>query len=138
MATIAWKKIYETGIVALDDEHRKLVAEVNRLYEAIRDKRGHEVLRDILAMLEKYIVEHFQHEECLLEKYGFKGLDDHRQKHQDLGQAVEEIKVRITSGTEDLANELFRFLKDWVLHHIVEEDKKYGSYLESRAGRFCT
>ena len=44
MAVIACKAIYETNIVALDNEHRKLIVEINRLYEAIREKRGAEVL----------------------------------------------------------------------------------------------
>lgn len=48
MAIIAWKKIYETGMIVLGNEHRALVNEVNRFYEAIRVKRGEEVLGGIL------------------------------------------------------------------------------------------
>ena len=136
MAIIAWREVYETGIVALDNEHKALVAEVNRLYEAIRDKHGDEVLSEILTMLDKYTIEHFQHEERLMEQYGFPGLEEHRQKHQELCESVEGMKARVTSGTQELAQELFRFLKEWVLHHIVEVDKKYGPYIEARAGRF--
>ncbi len=84
MAVIAWKEIYETGIIALDNEHRALVAEVNRLYEAIRDKRGEEVLGDILTMLESYTVDHFQHEEKLMAEYHFPGLEEHQKVHQEL------------------------------------------------------
>lgn len=136
MAVIAWKEIYETGIVAFDDEHRALVAEVNRLYEAIRGKRGEEVLSDILAMLEAYTVDHFQHEEKLMAEYHFPGLEEHQKVHQELIEAVQEIKGRAVSGTEELARELLKFLRVWVLEHIVEVDKKYGSFLESRGGRF--
>jgi hemerythrin len=84
VAVIAWKEIYETGIIALDNEHRALVAEVNRLYEAIRDKRGEEVLGDILTMLESYTVDHFQHEEKLMAEYHFPGLEEHQKVHQEL------------------------------------------------------
>lgn len=136
MAIIAWKEIYETGIVALDNEHRGLVAEVNRLYEALRDKQGEKILRDILAMLETYTVDHFQHEERLMAQYNFPGLEDHRRIHQELIDAVAEIKIRAETGSEELARELLKFLRTWVLEHIVEVDKQYGPYLESRAGRF--
>lgn len=136
MAVIAWKEIYETGIVAFDNEHRTLVAEVNRLYEAIRDKRGDEVLGDILIMLESYTVDHFQHEEKLMAEYQFPGLEEHQRVHQELIAAVQEIKARAASGTEELAQELLKFLRVWVLEHIIEVDKKYGSFLESRGGRF--
>lgn len=62
---------YETGIVALDNEHRRLVEGVNQLYEAVRDKRGEEVLGEILTMLETYTIDHFQHEEKLMAEYHF-------------------------------------------------------------------
>ncbi len=136
MPVIAWKEIYETGIVALDDEHRKLIDEINRLYEAVRDKRGETVLGDILAMLESYTVDHFQHEEKLMKEYDFPGLADHKKVHQELIDAIQDLKNRFTAGTEELARELLKFLRVWVLEHIIDVDKKYGSFLESRGGRF--
>lgn len=133
---IAWKEVYETGIVALDNEHRGLINEINRLYEAVRDKRGETVMSDILAMLENYTVDHFQHEEKLMAEYGFPGLEEHKRAHQELIDAVQDIKDRSSSGTEELARELLKFLRVWVLEHIVDVDKQYGSFLESRGGRF--
>ncbi len=73
MAVIGWKEVYATGIVALDNEHRGLIAEINRLYEAIRDKRSEKILAEILALLTVYTVEHFQHEERLMAAYHFPG-----------------------------------------------------------------
>jgi hemerythrin len=136
MAVIAWKAIYETNIVALDNEHRKLIVEINRLYEAIRDKRGAEVLGDILSMLVKYTVDHFEHEEQLLAQYGYPGLEEHKKMHRELIQAVEEIKEKAFTGTEELAQQLLKFLRHWLLEHIVEVDKKYGEHLVARGGRF--
>ena len=136
MAIIGWKPIYETGIVSLDNEHRALIAEINRLYEAIRDQRGDEVLGDILKMLEHYTQTHFQHEEKLMSQYGFPGLAEHRAKHRELERAVQDIKAQADLGKHALAQELLKFLRGWVLQHVVEVDKQYGAYLESRAGRF--
>jgi len=136
MAIIAWKTVYETNIVAMDREHKLLITEINRLYEAVRDKRGQEVLGEVLIMLEKYTVDHFAHEEKLMTEYGYAGLEEHKKEHRDLIQAVQELKEKSSSDTEDLARQLLKFLRYWVLEHIVEVDKKYGKYLEARAGRF--
>lgn len=136
MAVIEWKDIYETGIVALDQEHRGLVEEINRLYEAVRDKRGEDVLEDILNMLTTYTVDHFQHEERLMAEYGFPGLEEHRKVHGELIEKVAAMKARAQEETEDLARELLKFLRVWVLEHIVDVDKRYGTFLESRGGRF--
>ena len=136
MAVIGWKEIYETGIVTLDNEHRGLIQEINRLYEAVRDKRGEEVLGEILNTLVDYTVDHFQHEEKLMAEYQFPGLEEHQKIHQELIATVGELKERATSGTEDLAKELLTFLRVWVLEHILKVDKEYGAFLESRGGRF--
>ncbi len=136
MAVIAWKSIYETGIVALDNEHRGLIEEINRLYEAVRDKQGEAVLADILAMLEKYTVDHFQHEEKLMAEYHYSGLAEHQKIHQELIDEIQAFKMKSTSGTEELARELLTFLRAWVLEHILKVDKNYGAFLESRGGRF--
>lgn len=136
MAVIGWKSIYETGIVALDNEHRGLIQEINRLYEAVRDKQGEAVLVDILTMLEKYTVDHFQHEEKLMKEYHYPDLVEHQKIHQELIDEIQEFKKKNTSGTEDLARELLTFLRVWVLEHILKIDKEYGAFLESRGGRF--
>lgn len=138
MPIIAWKPIYETGIVALDKEHQGLLAQVNKLYEAVRDKREDEVLGDVLAMLEEYTENHFQHEERLMAEYRFPGLAEHQAVHQELRDAVQKLKMRAPVATQELARELLQFLRVWVLEHITEVDKKYGAYLESRGGRFIS
>ena len=138
MPVIVWKTIYETGIVAMDDEHRGLIREINRLYEAVRDKRGEEVLDDILTMLEGYTREHFRHEETLMAEYHYPALDEHRRVHQELVAAVHRLKEDAQTDKENLARELLQLLRNWLLGHIVNVDKKYGAYLESRGGRFIS
>ena len=138
MPLIAWKEIYQTGIVALDKEHQGLVEQINRLSEAIREKRGDDVLGDILLILAEYTESHFEHEERLMQEYGFPGLAEHQQKHQELRDTVQAMKARSEGATEGLAQELYKFLRGWLLEHIVEVDKKYGAYLESRGGRFIS
>ncbi len=136
MTIIGWKEVYETGILALDNEHRELVAAVNRLFEAVRDKRGDEVLTETLGTLEDYVLKHFQNEERLLEQYKYPDIETHRRAHAELIAAVAEMKERSSSEKETLAKDLLKFLRTWILDHIVEVDKKYGPFLEARAGRF--
>ena len=138
MPLIAWKEVYETGIVALDKEHQELVAQINQLCEAIRDKRGDEQLDEVLAALVGYTEHHFQHEEALMAEYGYPGLADHQKVHQSLRDTVQEIKAKNVAGNDGLAQELYKFLRGWLLGHIVEVDKKYGAFLESRGGRFIS
>jgi hemerythrin len=138
MPLIVWKEIYQTGIVTLDEEHQGLVELINQLCEAIREKRGKDVLGEVLTALLDYTEHHFQHEEELMRQYGFPGLEEHQQIHQLLRDTVQEINAKNVAGSEKLAQELYKFLRGWLLGHIVEVDKKYGAYLESRGGRFIS
>ncbi len=136
MAIIKWKQVYETGIVALDNEHKALVGQIDALLEAVRDKRGKELYADVVVMLETYVLEHFEHEEKLMKEYGFPGFTEHQQEHQDLVAAVQKLKIGHAVKDESAARELLKFLRIWLLEHIVKVDKKYGPFIESRAGRF--
>ena len=136
MGVIEWKEVYATGILVLDNEHQGLIREINRLYLALRDKQGDDILDDVLLMLETYTREHFQHEEALMEEYHYPGLTEHKQLHAELVSAVQELKQRAALGKEGMAQELFHFLRTWLLEHILGVDKRYGPYLESRGGRF--
>lgn len=138
MPLIVWKKIYETGIVALDQDHQGLVAQINLLGEAIREKRGEELQEEILTALVAYTENHFQHEERLMQKYGFSGLAEHQHAHQSLRDVIQLMQRESVAGTEGLAQDLYRFLRGWLLGHIVDVDKKYAAYLESRGGRFIS
>ncbi len=138
MAVIAWKEIYATGIVVLDNEHRGLIEQIDLLYEAVRDKRGDEVIVDILTTLEKYTVDHFQHEEKLMAEYHFPGLEQHKVIHVNLIAEIQKFKQKNSDGAEELAKELLSFLRSWLMEHIMKVDKEYGAFLESRGGRFIT
>jgi hemerythrin len=136
MAIIKWRQGYETGIVALDKEHQGLVRQINELFEAVRDKRGSEVYSDVVAMLQTYVLEHFSHEEKLMEEYQFPGLAVHQQEHRNLVVAVQALRKDHAVLDESAARELLNFLRTWLLEHIVKVDREYGPFIESRGGRF--
>ncbi len=136
MAIIAWKKAYETGIVVLDNQHKELIKQIDRLFESIRNKKSDDVIEETLDMLYSYTMEHFEHEEKLMEKYSYPGLEEHVVIHQKLRDDVQALREKAANDTGKLATELLNFLRSWLLDHIVDVDKKYGPFLESHAGRF--
>ena len=136
MSVIKWKDCYETKIVSLDKEHQGLVEQINRLYQAIREQRSEEVMLSIFDDLLDYTKQHFVHEERLLEEHRYPDLEQHRKQHQQLAQEVRAYRQQLESGEMPAAKEVMGFLRNWLLNHIVDCDLKYGSYLESRSGRF--
>ena len=138
MAVIKWKECYETKITSLDGEHQRLVEQINQLIEAIKERRSEAVMLSIFDELVNYTEQHFKHEEEQLETYHYPDLVTHREQHQKLTLDVCAYRNQLLAGEQLSAGEVMKFLRGWLLDHIVKSDLQYGAYLESRGGRFIS
>lgn len=129
MAVISWKKCYEVGIATFDDEHHALVRVINDLYVALREKRGDEALSELLDVLVEYTEKHFEHEELHMDKYKYPEMEEHKQAHVILRQRIVDFQQKVGAGKVGVSPELMSFLREWLLEHIVETDKMFGTFL---------
>ena len=132
MTVIAWKDCYATGISVCDQEHQILVARINELYEAIRNQEAGQKLPEIVDALVTYTAEHFQHEEQLMTDYRYPGLEEQLVEHAKLRARVAELRWQMEDGDTQVSMKLFNFLREWLLHHIVEIDMRYGGFLTEK------
>lgn len=131
MALIKWRDSYATGIKEMDDEHRELIAIINTLYEMIRDKENYDELKRVYERMYNYSLHHFSHEEQILEESQFSGLAEQKEQHVSFVARLEEMKEQLLSADESITPEVYKFLREWWLHHIVEVDGRYGDNLKS-------
>lgn len=129
MTVIRWRDSYNTGVAQFDREHHKLVELIDVMYGAVRDKSGKEVVAKACAELIDYTVYHFDNEELAMAAVHYPGLDEHKTEHKRLKQEAEAFLERINSSFPDGATELYHFLRDWLVNHIQDCDKKYSSSL---------
>lgn len=129
MPIIKWRDSYSVGVEQFDNEHRKLVELANKMFVVVRDKQGIMALSDSVARLIDYTQFHFASEEAAMEKANFPDLKAHKQLHKKLGQEVTVFRERLQTEGEAVSTEVYHFLRDWLLVHIVEEDKKYTHFL---------
>ena len=66
---IQWTEKYATGVDEIDDQHKEIFNQLNRLHDAITSGLGKEVIEDILAFSQDYAAKHFAFEEACMEKY---------------------------------------------------------------------
>jgi hemerythrin len=62
---IEWEDIYSVGIEEFDNDHKKLIELINRLHQAMLDKKAKEVLGEIINELVDYTIYHFNKEEAM-------------------------------------------------------------------------
>ncbi|MBI5163139.1 MAG: bacteriohemerythrin [Magnetospirillum sp.] len=129
MALIQWSDELSVHISEFDEDHRRLIGILNTLWDASEHARGHEAIDTALEELLAYTATHFDREEALLRRWDFPGLAHHQQSHGILVKQIEELRSRFRlSRAEVVTDEMFEFLRTWLVKHILCEDAIYGSY----------
>ncbi|WP_038055161.1 bacteriohemerythrin [Thermodesulfobacterium hydrogeniphilum] len=125
---IEWNEQLVTGIKEVDTQHQKLISLINELYEALIQKKEKEVLDRILRELVDYTNYHFKTEERLMDENKCPEKEVHKKAHEFFKSKIKEL---IRKKEEDYASfELFKFLKNWLITHILVMDKKLGCFLK--------
>ena len=93
-------------------------------YEVLRtDKYDH--IAKILNELRDYTKIHFQHEEEYMKSINYKGMFMQKVQHDQFCQKLDELDLEhLDENSEEVIQEVLTFLTDWLVHHILETDKK--------------
>jgi hemerythrin len=124
------------GVAEIDAEHRSLADAVNRFHAAVEREAKREELSGLLDALVVRTVSHFVCEERLFARTGYPNREAHVSEHEDLKKQILDVRDRFRQGDASLLTpEFARFLKNWLIQHIMTMDKKYGDHLKARGVR---
>jgi hemerythrin len=136
MAFMEWTDQFSVGVAVFDDEHKKLIAIINTLYESVNAGTDKLALQRVCDELVDYTISHFRHEEEYFEEWGYPDAENHVASHEAMRRQVFEYRNRIRSAeSSELASELLRFLREWLARHIMIEDRTYGHFLAQKGFR---
>ena len=129
MKDITWSKILAVGVEEIDDDHRKLVGIFNELNRAVRAGESADYRAATLTELINCTVWHFSHEDRLMLKHHYPGIDQHREAHRELIAAAQELQAKLAQADTAVANAEIDFLERWLTEHILTADQRLGSFL---------
>jgi len=132
MAYIEWNDSYSVGVKEMDDQHKKLVAMVNQLHDAMKAGQASKEAPAILKSLVDYTHYHFEAEEKMLDKATYPGYLNQQKLHKALIAQVMQYQADLGSKSLTIGVKLSEFLKDWLMTHISVEDKKYGKFMNDK------
>jgi hemerythrin-like metal-binding domain len=136
MSFMEWNTGYSVGVAIFDDEHKKLIAIINQLHDAVAEGVDRLALQRISDSLVEYVLMHFRHEEMYFGDWAYPEAAEHISIHAKLRQQVFEYRKQIMEkDSGELAQELAVFLRDWLAQHILVEDRKYGDFLTRKGLR---
>jgi hemerythrin len=123
---IQWNSSLETGHVVVDNDHKQLVAQLNRLSEALGRGAGREEITGIIVFLNSYAREHFAREEVHMQRVACSAYAENCRAHaqflQKLATWLERLKS--TGASTSLVLDVHREACAWISAHIVGVDCK--------------
>jgi hemerythrin len=130
MPIAIWTPALETGHPTVDAQHKKLFEMVNDLHRGIVKDQGKEIMGPILNRLAAYTIEHFGTEEDLMRSTKYPNLERHKSKHVGLTSQVRELVSKYNEGELTLPSTLSKFLTDWLITHIRQEDMELFKWVQ--------
>ncbi len=128
------KDEYLTGIDLIDTEHRRLFEIAEETYQLSRqdfipDK--YDQINNLLGELKDYTIMHFEHEEEYMEKIGYKRIFTQKIQHEEFrNKLIELMDSEKLEGSQEeqnkMVDEMLGFLTDWLINHILNNDKLIG------------
>ncbi len=131
MAYLAWSNDYSVHYRAIDNDHKELFDCVNRLHSAIEAGEIAEHVDFAIAMLARYVRDHFEREERLMASYGYPRLAAHKAEHQTFRRVIQAIRrVHRQEPFHLDSAKMLTFLGEWLRQHILGSDMAYAHFMQ--------
>ena len=129
MAYLDWNPAYDTGVAAIDYEHRRLVALLNEIHGLILSGAEPQKIAGTLADFHARAAAHFALEEKIMRDRNFPGLRQRRDTHYRLLDQVREIMDSYDVGSYREGANLPDTLRKW-LSEAMDIDVKLFAEIE--------
>ena len=133
MGELSWCDKYAVGVPGIDDDHKELFAAVNELEWAIGRNADAAEMVVLLKELVDRTRKHFADEEAAMRDAKYPGLALHVANHQRLQEKVEAFAARHSQSGSQMNQHALNFLRDWLVSHIENDDRRLGEWLKDSA-----
>lgn len=127
MQEIVWKEEFSVRNAEIDKQHKQLFDILNKLIESKESSVNSKIIADTLTEMVNYAREHFKTEEMFMADYGYPEFEFHKRSHKEFIKNTGLMSLRIMEGDKNIPEEMLNYLKNWLVNHILDEDKKLGA-----------
>ncbi len=124
----------ELGIEGIDAQHAWLVVLILEMEWVLRHDPQHvpDRFRELTEQVREYADLHFTVEEQVFSELGYAEQDAHCGGHRKFMALLEDLLQGNRLKHRDDAERLYRFLRKWLVQHILVEDRKYADFFQRR------
>lgn len=121
---LKWSDNYSIGLQEIDNQHKKLLDIINKLYMAFTNREESVVMEDILAEMANYTNYHFGTEERYFSQFGYKDALDHLEQHKNYVAKLSMFQDDFKNNRK-ITYSVMNFLRNWLVNHIQGIDRDY-------------
>lgn len=139
MNLIEWSDDLAVGVPQVDDDHRRMVDEVNQLYGQLRKHESEYHYDDVPITIIDFMGElfamfsaHFAAEESLMVKHGYDHYEQHRADHERLLDEIDRTMYDYQDGILDNDQVLTDLLSEWFVKHFQTHDLRLHSLVAAQ------
>ena len=122
---IEWSNEYSVGVSVMDEEHKGFIGIINKVIDAKQRNYSQEEVEEILSKLVKFAKEHFKNEEAYMSKFEYPDYLLHYNEHLNFSLHMIIYNNQVINGEYKIMDEVYKYLQEWLVHHIQKTDKKY-------------
>ena len=125
-----WDSSLNCGVEPIDNEHKELFRIVGELHDVAKTEKSIEKSEMVLAFLGDYVVQHFAHEEALMNDCSYPKMDEHKELHVKFVQTFLDLKQEFQESNDPLSvsNKIYFAAMSWLINHIKVIDKLFINY----------
>lgn len=126
MPLFKWNEDYSVNVAELDQHHKTLIDIVNSIYDNCLQTDAVDCIGPKINELIDYSQYHFRAEESYMRRIEYFEREEHIEQHSMFIFKIRELQQAYDGNEPELTKSLIVFLGKWLLHHVLEEDKKYA------------
>lgn len=128
-----WHDTYALGVEDIDLQHHYFLNLINRLGTEIAKPENQEYVEALISELNAYARFHFTSEETMMLHSDYPQYEAYRRHHIELIEllSIKEYNLLHPKSTEE-AEAIIDFLTEWFVHHTMEEDRAFTTFLQQR------
>ncbi len=133
---LQWREQLSVGNDLIDNDHKQLIDIINKANQSLQSMSRAGLLV-ALDQLYKYSKVHFSLEEKISEAVGYPEVQNLHASHEDLLKRLGTISQEIgEQWDEPVAAHFGKFLREWLVSHVIKEDMLLKPYLKKHSPRF--
>jgi len=129
---VQWDSQYAIGVAEIDNQHKKLFKILN---DTIKHSNGNQnderkYFNRKVRKAERFLKKHFDTEENILSKTKYDRMEEHKAEHNKFYEEIRKSNDEIENNRKEVnLFEATAYIKEWLLNHIKNYDKKADQYI---------